>query len=78
MNNKQELIRKIEVECLLVNSYDIFTMKDIVSRFCLKHKIKVDSPEWFYLAEELWYGLFYISRQFNTFAEFEFELKDGI
>ena len=73
-----ELIKNIEENCLIVNSYDTFSMRHLVSKFCAKNKIKIDSPEWFHLAEELWYGLFYISRQFNNFEEFEFELKDGI
>lgn len=78
MKDKHELIRKIEEECLLVNSYDMFSMRLLVSSYMKDTKTMLDSTEWLYLIDELWFELRYIRTQFDGIEEFEFGLRDGI
>ena len=74
----ESLIKLIEDECLLVDTYDTFSMKHIVDLFVTKNKIKLDSPGWFYLVSELWCELRFIRNQFDGIEEFEFALRDGV
>lgn len=78
MYDKDKLIKSIEEDCLLVKSYDMFSMTHLVSAYVYKNKIKLDSADWLYLVDELWSELKFIRLQFDDIEKFEFELRDGV
>ena len=73
---KTELLEQINKECKTLGGYDIFTLKEIVSRYCYKHRIKKDSPNWLYLIDELWCELDGIRAGYESIIDFDSDIGD--
>lgn len=73
-----KLIERINKQCSLMYSYDIFHMRELVLAFVSSHNIYKDTPSWYYLVDKLWCELEYIRMQFDSIEEFECELRDGL
>ena len=72
-----ELIKEINNKCRVIGGYDLFLLKEIFTRFCRQHRIRVNSPNWLYVVDLLWCDLDTVIRyDFDDVDDLDTWLKD--
>ena len=73
----EELVTRLRRECLTIDRYDILSMRNFVRNYCRRKKIRIDSPDWIYLIDEIWCDLEDIRKEFDDIESFEFSIRDN-